>query len=160
MHSSLCCCRFGHEDIKKNIPGSQPGLAGSALRGDRVWPGQFPACFWLRPGPASDPGRPAGPGQVLKHWFLVLNFISLVFHFFCEKREKDSLDSSIEREIRCWWWFQPSNIVDFGVNVFHFMRGVWRKCFFTSPYPRRYIWSQNHFCFRLILVFWIVFLWK
>jgi hypothetical protein len=40
MHSSLCSCRFGHEDIKKNKPGSQPGLAGPT--GSRV------------------PGRPSG----------------------------------------------------------------------------------------------------
>jgi len=43
----------------------RPG-PGSTLRVDRVWPDQFPACFLLRPGPATGPGpgltRRAGPG--------------------------------------------------------------------------------------------------
>jgi len=72
--SSICSCRFGHENIKKKNPCLSrvwPGRPGPwlTLRVDRVWPGQFPACFWLRPGPATGPGRPgpesthrAGPG--------------------------------------------------------------------------------------------------
>jgi hypothetical protein len=73
MHSSLCSCRFGHEDIYKKI---NPGLS-------RVWPGrpgQFPACFLLRPGPTTDPGRPAGPG--LKTLPGLPWFMSLVGCFF------------------------------------------------------------------------------
>jgi hypothetical protein len=72
--SSLCSCHFGHENIKKNKPGSQPGLAGPA--GSRVdppgWPNlaePIPSLFLLRPGPTTGPGRPgpeltrrAGPG--------------------------------------------------------------------------------------------------
>jgi len=46
--------------LSRVCPG-RPG-PGSALRVGRVWPGQFPACFLLRPGPATDPGRP-GPGS-------------------------------------------------------------------------------------------------
>jgi len=85
MHSSLCSfnCkrpkrrRFGHEDIKKINPGLSrvwPGRPGprSTLRVDRVWPSQSLACFLLRPGPTTDPGQPAVPGRVLKHWLAPL----------------------------------------------------------------------------------------
>jgi hypothetical protein len=61
------------EKKNENKPGSQSGLPGPA--GSRVWPGQFPACFLLRPGPATDLDRPspgstrrAGPGFKTLVW--------------------------------------------------------------------------------------------
>jgi len=47
---------------------------GSTLRVSRVWPGQFPACFLLRPGPATVPGRPAGPSFKTLNTKLALGF--------------------------------------------------------------------------------------
>ena len=63
--------------------GSWSGLAGSRI--DRVWPGQFPTGFWPPPGPVPcpgrpGPGRPAGPGRVLKLW-LNLWFPLSFFHY-------------------------------------------------------------------------------
>jgi hypothetical protein len=55
--------------IKKKIDRVSPGFG----RVDQVSPGQFPSGFLPQPGPVLDPGRPAGPVRVLKHWLELAN---------------------------------------------------------------------------------------
>jgi len=57
------CLYEKKKEKKKRETGSQPGLPGSpGFRVDRVFPGQLPGGFLLRPGPVPGPGRP-GPGS-------------------------------------------------------------------------------------------------
>jgi len=73
--------RFGYEYIYIKKLGSQPGLTGSAgSRVGRVSPGQFPACFFFKPGPAGS--RVDSPSRAgFQNYDLNWNELKIRFYF-------------------------------------------------------------------------------
>jgi hypothetical protein len=50
--------------------------------------------------------------------------------FLCECRERDLLNSSVERKSHHQRQFWPQKIIDLGINEFHLIKGVSLRCLF------------------------------